>query len=120
MSDVSKAGRQPRVALYIQAHCTNEAGELFVVRVKNLSETGVGGSCSGVPPVSVGEEITLDLRDARRIRGEVVRVDRNIIGIAFSRRLNAERLDIKAWWTGPSFEVADMHKVADRCWRPGF
>ncbi len=120
LSGGESAGRKPRKSLLLQAQCYNETEQLFQITVKNLSEAGVGGNCIAVPPVSIGEPVSLTLRDVKGIPGRVIWIAGKSLGVAFDRPLNAARLDLKGCWTGPKFEIDEMHQIAERCYRPGF
>ncbi len=98
---------KPRAATLLNARCIDEAGHECIVRVRNLSELGLGGKITAGSAPRLDDDVALVLRSQKRIYGKVVRIARGDIGVAFD--LPFEMDSLASVWHGPAFEVADLH-----------
>jgi hypothetical protein len=88
--------REQRAAMLLQVRCSATDGAFFNLRVRNLSSQGLGGLCLQKVNLHEGQCVAISFRNVSPI----------------SARARS--------WTGPDFVLNDNHKIADRCYRPGF
>jgi hypothetical protein len=113
-----RAAATKRTAMLLDVTCVGSDGEQAVIRVRNLSETGLGGDVTkGLIPLEA-QMVTVSLRDDQKTRGTIIWTEGKQLGIAFAQLLDMQSL--KQSWTGPRFEVDARHKVdGSACHRPG-
>lgn len=112
--------RTKRAAMLLNLVCTKEGQEPVSVRVRNLSETGIGGVVVGNATFAVGEAAALAFKNFGSIPSRVVWVDGDKIGFAFDQTIEIDRIKSAREWNGPTFDISKKHLVADKCWRPGW
>ncbi len=113
-----RSGVKSRASTIMVAKCIVEKGGHQDIRIRNLSNTGLGGLCVGGFGFARGDKVTIILRETTWITGCVVWADGRRFGIIFDRPFDTGRLDIGSWWKGPKFEVAALHAPVERSWRP--
>ncbi len=114
MAEKKTKPRAHRVATIISATLVTEQGQKIVVRVRNFSETGLGISAD--QPLRIGEVVLIELRNLR-MAGEVVRRNGNLFGIRVDSQINIDEMTSRQI-NKTKFEVSDMHKIADKAYRP--
>jgi hypothetical protein len=111
--------RRSRVSTLMAARCVGTNGNSCALKVRTLSDTGLSGECDEHAVLSIGERVYASLRHVENIPGQIVRIEQRLVSIRFSIILDSQRLGLKGWWDGPSFEVEERHKTGQKCWRPG-
>jgi hypothetical protein len=102
-----RSGAKTRASMLMHAQCVGADGSECIIRVRNLSDTGLGGFVlSGVTPLP-NQNVTLIIRYEHRMAARVIWVDGARVGIAFAKRFDVGSLNQR--WSGPGFEVADLH-----------
>jgi hypothetical protein len=112
--------RTKRAAMLLNVVCTKEGQGPVTVRVRNLSETGIGGVVMGNADFVVDEVVALTFKNFSAIAARVVWIEGDKIGLAFDQPIQIERIKSAREWNGPSFDISRKHMVADKCWRPGW
>jgi ribosomal protein L35AE/L33A len=111
--------RRSRVSTLLAARCVTPDGRTAAVKVRNLSDTGLGGDCGESSQFLIGDRVFVSLRHVDNIPGHIVRITPGSISIRFTVTLDPQRLGLKGWWHGPDFEVEERHRTGQKCWRPG-
>jgi hypothetical protein len=112
------AERKPRQSFLFKVECENADGQIVLVRVRNLSETGLGGVVEKGLSFVDGETVKIMFRGQRMVSGKIIWVRNKGFGVTFDRIVDPKEILDAIHGAQPSFEVDDMHKVEDRCWRP--
>jgi hypothetical protein len=118
VSESRRANVKTRASTFIGAKCVDGRGVEHSIRIRNLSETGMGGECVSGFGLCKGQSVTVLLRESTWATGEVVWTDGRRFGMVFDHAFGAADLNIKAWWTGPSFEVSALHAPVASKGRP--
>lgn len=116
--ELRRSGMKTRAATLLSAICVGDGGGNIGVRIRNLSETGLGGVCVSGFGFRHGERLTILLRDESWIKGRIVWVDGRRFGVAFDQRVDVASFTAAARSTGPEFEVAALHAPVKQTWRP--
>jgi hypothetical protein len=102
-----RSGAKTRASMLMHAQCISADGSECTIRVRNLSDTGLGGFIlDGVAPLT-SHNVTLIIRYEHRMAARVIWLDGARVGIAFAKRFDVTKLTQR--WNGPGFEVADLH-----------
>lgn len=84
--------RPKRRALMTTATFAHEGGGTVRVRVRNLSETGLGGTAT--MPLTKGETYCVELKGIGEVRGTIMWVAAERFGMEFERPINLDRLEM--------------------------
>lgn len=88
-SERGPARSGPRASLFLLTHLRSpQGGDLGRARIRNLSATGLMADCE--QHIDVGTELELNLRGVGPIRGAVVWVKGDRIGVSFDRRIDPQ------------------------------
>jgi PilZ domain len=113
-----RSGVKSRASTLLSAKCVAEGEIEQGVRIRNLSDTGLGGVCVSGLGFTRGQALTVWLRDTSWIKGRVVWADGRRFGVIFDRPIDVASFNSAAKWNGPEFEVAALHAPVKRTWRP--
>ncbi len=116
--ELRRSGVKTRASTLLSAKAIGNAGVEIGIRIRNLSETGLGGVCVTGFGFRNGEKVTVMLRDESWIAGRVMWVDGRRFGAVFDQRIDVVRFNEAARSTRPDFEVTALHAVEKRAWRP--
>jgi hypothetical protein len=111
--------RGKRAAMLLEVKCTKAGQEPVTLRVRNLSETGLGGVLKKHVVFATEEPVALAFKNFGSVAARVVWVEGDKIGFAFDQPIELQRINCAREWNGPGFDIADKHIVANKCWRPG-
>jgi predicted DNA-binding antitoxin AbrB/MazE fold protein len=112
--------REQRAAMLLQVRCSVTDGAFFNIRVRNLSSQGLGGLCLQKVSLREGQSVAISFRNVSPISARVMWFRGNEVGIKFDQLIDLSRITEARTWDGPDFVLNDNHKIADRCYRPGF
>ncbi len=113
------AERKPRRAFLFKVECEAVEGPAALVRVRNLSATGMGAIVETGLAFVDGEPVKVAFRGLRKVSGKVIWVHGKGFGVTFDRPVNIEAIRTNLSDAQPPFAVDEKHRVEDRCWRPG-
>jgi PilZ domain len=114
------APRQSRAAMLLNVTCTKEGQTPVLLRVRNLSSTGLGGVLRDPAIFAMGEVVSLAFKQFGPVPARVVWVSGAKIGFAFDQPVVLQSIASARDWNGPGFDVDQKHVIADKCWRPGW
>jgi hypothetical protein len=112
------AERKPRRSFLFKVECENAEAQVVLVRVRNLSATGMGGIVEKGLNFVDGETVKVAFRGLRKVSGKIIWIRGKSFGVTFERAVAPDEILASLNADRPSFEVDPMHKVEDRCWRP--
>lgn len=93
MSDAQREARgYKRLSIYLFVDCQCDDARNERIRVRNLSELGLGGRIEGEWSPSRGQRLTLSFRGMEPIGGRIAWVDGRNMGIAFDRPVEPQRV----------------------------
>jgi PilZ domain len=107
--------RAQRVTVIMSATIINEQGVQASARIRNFSATGFGLTTE--LPLRIGEQVRIQLRDLS-VSGQVMRRSGAIYGIKATGEIDLAELSQQRAQK-KNFVVSDLHKIAERAYRPG-
>jgi hypothetical protein len=107
--------RAQRVTVIMSATLINEQGLQVPARSRNFSASGFGLITE--LPLRIGEQVHIQLRDLS-VSGQVMRRSGAIYGIKATGEIDQAELSQKPDQKN-NFVVSDLHKIAERAYRPG-
>ena len=115
MAERETKARAHRVTVIMSATLINEQGVQAPARIRNFSATGFGLTTE--LPLRIGEQVRIQLRD-RTVSGQVMRRSGAIYGIKATGEIDLAELSQQRAQK-KNFVVSDLHKIAERTYRPG-
>lgn len=91
-SGKAEADRAKRKALLATARLVDKSGDTVSVRVRNLSQTGLGGVASD--PLESGAAYHVELKGIGRVDGRIVWTNGTRFGMQFDREIELEALEM--------------------------
>ncbi len=87
-----EARKSGRFSIYVFVVCRFRDGGSERIRVRNLSELGLGGQLEGDRETEQGQPISLAFRGMEPVDGRIAWVDGRNIGIAFASPIEPSRV----------------------------
>lgn len=88
------------------------------MRVRNLSETGLGGKCREPHGLSPNEAVAILFRNCDPIAASIIHVSDLDVGVRFDQAVDPRQLTAANAKPAPLHQaVADMQKLAEHYWR---
>lgn len=108
-----------RLSMFFFVDCILASNVRRRLRVRNLSETGLGGDFGNDMTLLNGQRLTICFYGKMLVDGHVAWVDGVRVGVRFDKRIDLAQLRLRSDRTANSHDVPDRARIAGRIWRPG-
>lgn len=110
--------RPQRKAMLLAATLTDSRGVEHRARLRNVSDTGIGGVCDA--PLTIGDRVFIQWLGQPSVAAEIVRVTGKEFGARLETSIATEAIRVTLNNEGSQFQIRDLHSnVSNVVRRPG-
>lgn len=113
---IDRAANRLSMLFFVDCFLAGDVSER--IRVRNMSETGLGGDFGGEILLVKGQRIEICFYGTVYVQGHVAWANGNRIGVHFEKRIDLAQLRLRGGGPTKSYEAPERVKPADRFWRP--
>jgi PilZ domain len=104
--------------MYFFVDCVLASDVRGRIRVRNLSETGLGGDLGDDIALAKGQRVTICFYGTLLVDGHIAWIDGERVGVCFDKRIDLAQLRLRSDGSANPHQVPDRTRPAGRFWRP--